>query len=157
MTSKSVYIKTFLVLLLLIWCAGIFSPVLFRTAQSKLFSDLYLPRIYSLVCHREDSKSFFVEGNKLEVCARCTGIYAGALLFSIVALVRKIRPRTKKLLYAAFVLMAADVLSYSIGIYSYSKWIALITGLILGSVSILYIFDGIEEYFSELKMSPDVQ
>jgi len=141
----------------MIWCAGIFSPVLFRTAQSNLFSDLYLPRIYSLVCHRDALKSFFIEGNKLEVCARCTGIYAGALIFSIVALVRGFRMRTKKLLYAAIVLMAADVFSYSVGIYGYSKWIAFITGLILGSVSILYIFAGIEEYFSELKMSPDVQ
>jgi len=53
--------------------------------------------------------------------------------------------------------MAADVLFYSSGLYFYSKWIAFATGLILGSVSILYIFAGIEDYFIELKLSSNVQ
>ena len=157
MNSKITYIRILLVILIAVWCFGIFFPVLYHSNESNLFSGIFLGRIYSIVCHQADSKSFFVSGHKLEVCARCTGIYAGALFFAVTALFfPKFKPRSNRPLYIGMAIMAADIILYSAGIYSYSKWIALITGLILGSVSILYIFSGIEEYFSESMTSSDV-
>ncbi len=158
MNSKLIYIKSIPVILLLTWCFGIFFPVLFHNSGSFLFSHIFLDKIYSLVCHQQNSKSFFISGDKLEVCARCTGIYCGALIFSIPALIfPKLKPGSKNPLYISMAIMAADVILYSSGVYSYSKWIAFFTGLILGSVSILYIFTGIEDFFSELKINSNVQ
>lgn len=143
---------------MIIWSSGIFSRILLPGTVFKIFPGIFLDKIYSLVCHQDTAKSIFISGNKLQVCARCTGIYIGGLIFSVMALVfPRITPRSKKWLLLSLVPMAADVILYSVGIYDYSKWIAFITGLILGSASILYIFTVIEDYFSELKLSSDVR
>jgi uncharacterized membrane protein len=173
LNTRASYIKILLTLLTVVWFVGIFSNTLlinsfgpaskispsgqndsFPLATTFFFTD----KIYSLVCHQDAAKSFFFAGNKLEVCARCTGIYTGAVLFSIAALFfSRLRPRDKKWLLYSMIPMAADVILYSAGVYPYSKWIAFSTGLILGSISILYIFTGIEEYFFELKLSSNAQ
>ncbi len=140
------------------WCWGIISPIMLPPYFAKLFPGIFLDRLYSLVCHQDPTKSFYIFGNKLEVCARCSGIYSGALIFSLAALfLPQLRPKTRVWLFLSMAIMAGDVLFYSSGFYHYSKWIAFTTGLILGSVSILYIFAGIEEYFIELKLSSNVQ
>ena len=158
MNSKIKYFKTAVIIFLTLWCFGIFFPVLFKSDESYLFSRVFLDKVYSLICHRDNAKSFFISGEKLEVCARCTGIYLGALIFSIPALLFPgIKPHSKRLLYSGMVIMATDIVLYSTGIYDYSKWVAFLTGLILGSVCILYIFDGIEEYFLESKLNLNVQ
>lgn len=144
--------------MMIVWYTGIFSGVLLPDQFSKLFPGIFLDRTYSLVCHQDAAKSFIIMGQKLEVCSRCTGIYTGGLVFSLIALfIPKVKPRTAKWLILAMVPMTLDVIMYSIGIYGYSKWIAFSTGLILGSASILYIFKSIEDYFLELKMSSNVQ
>ena len=144
--------------MLILWCFGIFSDVFLEGNPAKLLSGFFLDKIYSIVCHQDASKSFFIFGNKLEVCARCTGIYTGGLICSIIALfIPRLRVLSRKWLMYCLIPMAADVFLYSIGIYGYSKWIAFTTGVILGSVSILYIFTGINDYFLEFKLKLDVK
>jgi uncharacterized membrane protein len=145
-----------------VWFVGIFSGILSTISPfSRNYTGLvflFTDKIYSIVCHQETAKSFFIDGNKLEVCARCTGIYSGAVIFSIAGLLfRKLRPRDKKWLLYSMIPMAADVIFYSAGIYDYSKWVAFSTGMILGSASILYIFTGIEDYFLEFNLSSHAQ
>jgi uncharacterized membrane protein len=41
----------------------------------------------ALICHQRPDRSFFLEGRQVPVCARCTGLYAGAALAVPVALV----------------------------------------------------------------------
>ncbi len=158
MSVKAFYIKVLLTITIALWFAGLFSNVLYSYSFPGILPGLFPDKIYSLVCHQETDKSFFIDGFKIEVCARCTGIYTGAVLFSIAGLlVSKLRPRDKKWLLYSMIPMAADVVLYSAGIYDYTKWIAFSTGLILGSASILYIFTGIEDYFLEFKLSSNVQ
>jgi len=45
-------------------------------------------RIGSLICHQRPERSFYLFGVPLPVCARCTGIYAGAALMAIAVAVR---------------------------------------------------------------------
>ncbi len=152
MNKKAAHIKFLLTILIAIWFTGIFANTFYGSGFSGLLPGLFPDRIYSNVCHQDSVKSFFIGGQKLEVCARCTGIYTGAFLFGILGLMfQNLSPRDKKWLFYSMVPMAADVIFYSMGLYSYSKWAAFSTGLILGSVSILYIFTGIEDYFLELK------
>ena len=47
---------------------------------------LFVYAIGSDVCHQRPERSFHLLGVQLPVCARCTGIYAGAALASIVAM-----------------------------------------------------------------------
>jgi uncharacterized membrane protein len=155
---RNIHIKIIITILLCGWCLGIILPVYSHSNDLTFISTIFMNKFYSLVCHQDPAKSFFINGYKLEVCARCTGIYFGGLLFAILSLFIPIPVlKNKKLLLTAIVPMLADVILYSIGVYSYSKSIAFITGFILGSVCILYIFVSIEQLFSEIKLSSDVQ
>jgi uncharacterized membrane protein len=128
--------KLLVFFLLLIWCIGFFSP----SFQSNLSLASYplLNSIYSKFCHQDPSRSFYINGNKLLVCARCTGIYLGALsvLFLSLFINLKIKATDEfKLLLFSALPMLIDVLLYNIGVYEYSKIIALATGLILGAAA----------------------
>jgi uncharacterized membrane protein len=39
------------------------------------------------ICHQRPERSFFVNGTQMPVCARCTGLYAGAALAAPLALI----------------------------------------------------------------------
>ena len=158
MRIKFIHIKSLLTILLSLWCFGIIVPALSNSGESKIFSTFFLNKFYSLVCHQNPNKTFILNGNELEVCARCTGIYFGAFLFSILTFVFPVPEiKSKNLLIAGMIPMLIDVVFYSTGIYSYSKAIAFSTGLILGSVCILYIFVSLDHFISELNLSRNVQ
>ncbi len=158
MSTRASLVKIILTVITAVWFVGLFSNLLYSYNFPGVIPGFFPHKIYSLVCHQDAAKSFFIGGFKLEVCARCTGIYTGAMLFSIAGLlIIRLRPRDKKWLLLSMIPMAADVILYSAGLYGYSKWIAFSTGLILGSVSILYIFTGIEEYFLEFNLRSNVQ
>lgn len=38
------------------------------------------------ICHQRPERSFFLHGHQLPVCARCTGLYAGAALAGPIAI-----------------------------------------------------------------------
>ncbi len=44
-----------------------------------------------LVCHQQASRSFHLAGTQLPVCARCTGLYVGAVAGALVACGRRRR------------------------------------------------------------------
>lgn len=68
-----------------VWAAGhsVWPPGLLATCVYA---------IGAMVCHQLPERSFLLAGTPLPVCARCTGIYAGAALGTGLALV--MRPRT---------------------------------------------------------------
>lgn len=64
----------------LLWCAGIFS--------APLLSDhSFAPHIYTVyeyVCHQQPAYSFQLNGAPLALCIRCTAIYVGFFVGTIV-------------------------------------------------------------------------
>jgi uncharacterized membrane protein len=42
--------------------------------------------IGSLVCHQQQNRSFVIAGRQMPVCARCTGLYASALVGGLIAI-----------------------------------------------------------------------
>lgn len=74
--------KILSLIFLSVWWSGIFLAPAVRAAGGDS-SLLY--KIYSQVCHQDPAKSFHLFGYKLGVCSRCSGIYAGALLFALVS------------------------------------------------------------------------
>jgi uncharacterized membrane protein len=51
-------------------------------------------RAGSVVCHQQPGRSFHIDGAQLPVCARCTGLYAGVPLGTLVVLAAWARGRS---------------------------------------------------------------
>jgi uncharacterized membrane protein len=78
------------------------------------------------------------------VCSRCFGIYLGAFIMNIILIIKKNYQRAHlKYLYLGLLLIVLDILFYRIGLYSYNKLIALITGLFFGGIVFILIFESI--------------
>ena len=60
------------------WTAAIFSAPLVRGAMPVAARAVNVAA--SFICHQRDERSFHLEGERLPVCGRCTGLYlAGAI------------------------------------------------------------------------------
>jgi uncharacterized membrane protein len=125
------------------WFAGISSPCF----DSNFINSFYplQKQLFSTVCHQSAVKSFICSDLVFLVCARCTGIYAGAL-FSAFMLMLYYKPfilKTKHLLILSAP-MLLDVILLNIGVYNYNKSLASLTGFLFGSAVFLYILSAIE-------------
>lgn len=143
-------VKIILFLLTAIWCLGIFNQFIFDQANSGVIS-LITDNVYSNVCHQNPERLIGDSENTM-VCARCTGIYSGVLILSLILLL--IRKNLKLSIVPLILLllpMLIDVILTSTEIYSYSKYSAFITGFLSGSVVIVYIHDAINKFFIEIK------
>ena len=137
--------KLFFFLLISLWVSGIFIEFLIPYFNNLSFSYPVLSRIYSTVCHQQVEKLIVFNNHNSLVCSRCTGIYIGGFISSFLMLfVSKLNIKNAKILLLASFPMLIDVLLYSIGIYSYSKYFALITGFLFGFVGIVYIYNGFQ-------------
>ncbi len=148
--SRKRAIRIFLFLSLVLWCIGFSFNSLFSGTVAAGITYPFLKKIFHMVCHQLDEKTFNINGAKLFVCARCTGIYLGALASSIASLfyIKRFSLRLK-LLYISMVPMLIDVAATTFKIYDYSKMLAFTTGLFFGSVVFIYILIAIENNFMD--------
>ena len=143
MKAKSTFLRIILLIFLLIWITGIISPCLNINSLNSIYP--FQKMLYSHVCHQGVNKSFTCDSIPFLVCARCTGIYFGALISAVVILTSNFKLKFKtKYLYFLSIPMLFDVLFYSIGIYPYNKFIASSTGFLFGSSIFLYILSALE-------------
>ena len=102
---------------------------------------------FGIFCHQRPDRSYFIEGHKLAVCSRCTGLYAGfAITLLVYPLVRSLRnnvnpPRTYLILAA--VPLGIDFSLTFLGIWENTHTSRLLTGALLGSVAVFYVMPGI--------------
>ncbi len=132
---------------ILVWNAGNFIQFLSLLNSKFLLLFPILKPTYHLVCHQQADKLINIAGVTTLLCARCTGIYIGGL-FGAIFLLIKLKPMrlpTKYLLYSS-VPMFIDVGMVIAGVYGYSKPISFSTGVLLGSVGIVYLTDLIEKF-----------
>ena len=143
-TAHQVFLIRFFVLsILTIWVTGFLLP-LASTIDNQL-ANFLITKIYSTVCHQESTKCISIDNNSMLVCARCAGIYSGALIAAISCLFI-LRPiAIKNLLLISVIPMLADVLLVSLGIYTYSRFVSFTTGMIFGSIVYLFILSEIEK------------
>ncbi|MCK5457600.1 MAG: DUF2085 domain-containing protein [Melioribacteraceae bacterium] len=106
--------------------------------------------LYSHVCHQQPEKVISIDGHNLLVCSRCTGIYLGSFVSSLILLfVPVIKISKIKYLVFATVPMLIDVILYSSGVYTYSKELALFSGILFGIAGIIYIYNGLQILLAE--------
>jgi len=146
--------KILILLFILFWFIGIFFLPLFQFLEKTVFIFPFLKDLYGNVCHQEIAKTLHINGYALLVCARCTGIYLGAFIFSIISLaVTKKFYQNKILLPAVVTIVIIDVLLSTFGFVVYSKISAFATGFLLGSVSFIYFYNALIELISKKRKS----
>lgn len=142
-STRRTYFRFVLTLLLFIWVLGFISPCLYLDLLAPFYPIQKL--IYSNVCHQNIQKSFSCDNNYFFVCARCTGIYLGAFVASLIISIFNINKiLNTKYLYLLSVPMILDVTLLIFKVYDYNKMISSITGFLFGSAVFIYILNGIE-------------
>ncbi len=53
--------------------------------------NFFVYKLFSFVCHQSDSLSFWINGSKLAVCSRCTGIYQAFFISSVLFYFKNIK------------------------------------------------------------------
>ena len=94
----------------------------------------------SLVCHQRPERSFYWGSVQFAVCARCTGLYAGAAIGAVAALtagharLAAAGPRLKPALMFAAVPTAATVAAEWAGLWAPSHAVRACAGVPLGAM-----------------------
>ena len=93
--------------------------------------------VYSLgrlICHQLPERSFHLWAASLPVCARCTGIYAGAAMTAIALSFTGVRERNAKAVFVVACLPTAATLifEWTTGVMP-ANWIRALAGVPLGA------------------------
>ena len=146
----SYFLKVVFAILLLLWCAGnIYS---FLAANNvNHFVSAFLNHTYSIVCHQAEHKLIYFDGSSTYLCARCTGIYVGALFMAVSLLMINFKTNIslKPLIISSSIILL-DVVFINTGLYNYSKWIAFTSGFLFGAVIYIYILRVFIEFLQSI-------
>jgi uncharacterized membrane protein len=138
-----------------VWTAFIFLIPVFA-GMGGIFAKIadfgYI--FYSTTCHQLDERSFFIFGNKLAVCSRCSSSYAAFLLSVILyPFIKGLNNRNLPMLWIlmiALVLLSADVFLDVFDVMSNTFVSRMITGGITGFVLPFYLIPGAMNFSDEI-------
>ena len=141
-----IFLKVVFAILLLLWCAGnIYSSLAANNVNH--FVSAFLNRTYSIVCHQAEHKLIYFDGSSTYLCARCTGIYVGALFMAVSLLMINFKTNIslKPLIISSSIILL-DVVFVNTHLYNYISWIAFTSGSLFGAVIYIYIVQVFVEY-----------
>lgn len=111
------------------------------------FWGLTIYKAFSYVCHQIPERSFFIFGHQFAVCARCTGLYAGftvaTVLYPLVRSLRQTEAPPRKWLFVAAAPLAIDFALGYFGIWENTHSSRFATGALLGAVAVFYVMPGL--------------
>lgn len=147
MNYPRIYFRFIIFISVLTWCSGFTANVLTNGSDFSIASDPFLNFFFDNVCHQGEDKLISINDFNFLVCARCSGIYFGALLvsFFLLFLFKKQDISFKFFLIASSVLLA-DVILNNFLLSSYNKISAFTTGLFFGSVCCLVFINQLENF-----------
>jgi len=144
-----------LTLLGVLWCALIVAPPFL--ASAGLDAGAAMVRfLFAPVCHQIPERSFHILGSPLPVCARCAGIYGGALLAFILA-AAGVRARaamrgTASFLAAAAVPSLATWILAGAGLISDAAVVRAVAGAVLGAAVGACLVPALEALCAEIAL-----
>ena len=92
----------------------------------------------ALICHQRPERTFFVDGRQVPVCARCTGLYAGAGFAVPLALMAAASIASNRARMIALVASLPTVITWSLefgGVAHFSNAIRFAAALPLGAAA----------------------
>ena len=145
---RPILMWTILLLGSLLLVALIIAAPLAHASQHVLIGGT-LYHAFSYVCHQQTERSFFIAGQPLAVCARCSGLYAGfvvtTLLYPLLTSLRRTNAPDRKWLFIAATPLAIDFGLGLLGIWENTHWSRFLTGALLGSVVVFYVMPALAE------------
>ena len=146
----SLAIAAFILILILL------APIAAAHNYSHLAIIAY--RSFAAICHQLPERSYFIEGHPLAVCARCAGIYGGfGMLLVLYPLIRPLHSTylpPAKWLFLGAVPLAIDFSLTFFGIWENTHTSRLLTGMLLGGVTVFYVMPGIADLSERLGRAP---
>jgi uncharacterized membrane protein len=136
------------------------APLASATGHSEIAAGIY--RAFGSVCHQLPERSYFIDGHKLAVCSRCTGLYGGfaftLLAYPLVRSLRNTATPARKWLVLAAIPTFIDLSLTFFGIWQNTHISRLLTGLLLGGTAVFYVMPGIIDLsFRALRKRPSVE
>jgi uncharacterized membrane protein len=125
------------------------APALALRSFPRAASILYL--VFSPICHQNPQRSFMLAGHSLAVCHRCTGMYLGLFLGSLIgehAGTGSARTRRIRVLAATLPLLL-DVLAPAAGLWPGAPLTRFSTGLLFGFLISGLLVRGVAEFLQE--------
>lgn len=123
----------------------VIAPIAAASGHNEVAEGIY--RGFGVFCHQRADRSYFIDGHKLAVCSRCTGLYAGfAFTLLIYPLLRSLRSAAtppRSVLFLAALPLVLDFSLNFFGIWENTHTSRLLTGALLGSVAVFYVMPGI--------------
>jgi len=124
------------------------APLAAATGHNGVAAAIYYA--FAPLCHQLPERSYFIDGHKFAVCSRCTGIYAGfAFTLLVYPLLRSLKNTAwppRSLLILAAIPLAIDFSLTFFGVWENTHTSRLLTGALLGSVSVFYVMPGIVDF-----------
>lgn len=123
----------------------ILAPLAAAGGHGELAQVIYYA--FGVLCHQRPERSYFIDGHKLAVCSRCTGLYAGfaftLLLYPLIRSLRTTSAPPRSWLLLAAVPLGIDFSLTFFGIWENTHTSRLLTGTLLGSVAVFYVVPGL--------------
>ncbi len=147
MNIRKLYFRLLIFISILTWCIGFTLNVFTNDSVFSIASTPIFNLFYDNVCHQDESKLISFNGFDFLVCARCSGIYFGALLSSLFLIISfKKREVPLKIFSIVSIVLFADVILNNFVLNSYNKISAFITGLFFGSVCFRIVIHQLENH-----------
>lgn len=102
------------------------------------------------LCHQKASRSFFINGNQLPYCARCTGIFLGIFLGSFIGLFLAVELKWYWIIIG-LAPIGVDGSGQLLNLWESSNLIRLFTGSLAGLLAGLAVCMLLQELFHEVR------
>lgn len=139
------------------WLAGILSPPFLARLDSPALVT-FVRELYEPTCHQITSRTIILFGTPLAVCARCAGIYSGALAGLVaLGLARKSGERETPPRWVLLAAAAPAVIDFSLGtagLVTTSNLLRFATGAIVGIAGAFFVYPGILSLIRMLTENP---
>jgi len=89
----------------------------------------------AFICHQRPERSFFIDGQQVAVCARCTGLYAGAAVAAPLALLAAVAASASRARWALLIAALPTAVTWTLefaGFVHFSNTARFLAGLPLG-------------------------